>query len=80
MGKKLSELTTKRVIILVLLMLLILPLFDVEVYVFTYNSWTFGVDALDKWDADTPGFIDAREEYIDYHDSSDRRRPIVEFE
>ena len=32
-GKKLSDLTTKRVIFLVLIMLLILPLFDYEFYV-----------------------------------------------
>ena len=31
-GKKLSDLTTKRVIFLVLMMLLILPLFDAEFY------------------------------------------------
>ena len=48
-GKKLSDLTTKRVIFLVLMMLLILPLFDQEFYVETSKSWDFGVTALEDY-------------------------------
>jgi hypothetical protein len=46
-GKKLSDRTTKRVIMLVLIMLLILPLFEANFYIERYKSWEFGVEALD---------------------------------
>ena len=45
-GKKLSDLTTKRVIFLVLAMLLILPLFDAEFYVEAVTSWDMGISAI----------------------------------
>jgi hypothetical protein len=38
-GKKLSDRTTKRVILLVLLLLLVLPLFEVSFWVEPYHSW-----------------------------------------
>jgi hypothetical protein len=46
-GKKLSDRTTKRVIMLVLTMLLILPLFEANFYIEKKKSWEFGVEALD---------------------------------
>lgn len=45
-GKKLSDLTTKRVIFLVLTMLLILPLFEYETYANQYTSWDFGIEGV----------------------------------
>ena len=47
-GKKLSDLTTKRVIFLVLMMLLILPLFDYDFYVDMHTSWDFGISAVSR--------------------------------
>ena len=57
-GKKLSDLTTKRVIFLVLAMLLILPLFEAEFYVDPVTSWDFGITAVVKFYGKS-GFEDA---------------------
>jgi hypothetical protein len=76
-GKKLSDITTKRVIALVLGMLLMLPLFEVDMYHSHMYSWEFGVDALGEF-VGTTGYLIARDEYIRYHE--DRRRPIVHLE
>jgi hypothetical protein len=73
-GKKLSDLTIKRVIFLVLLLLLILPLFEAEFYVEPLHSWDFGLSALAKY-LGTSSYHIAREAYIDYHE--DRRRPLI---
>lgn len=74
MGKKLSDLTTKRVILLVLMMLLILPLFEAEFYIETYKSWDFSADALDRFENDK-GYSQAFECVKDYHE--DMRRPVI---
>jgi hypothetical protein len=73
-GKKLSDRTTKRVILLVLTMLLILPLFEANFYIDSFKSWDYGPKMLDAW-GDTPGYQQAVDEFIDYHE--DRRRPII---
>jgi hypothetical protein len=73
-GKKLSDRTTKRVIMLVLTMLLILPLFEESFYNDKYKSWDYGPAALDKFQGRS-GYDQAVEEFIDYHE--DRRRPLI---
>jgi hypothetical protein len=45
-GKKLSELTTKRVILMVLTMLLILPMFEADFFIEPYHSWDYGMTAI----------------------------------
>jgi len=57
-GKRLSDLTTKRVIFLVLAMLLILPLFDAEFYVDPVRSWDYGIIAVVKF-YQKSGFVEA---------------------
>ena len=75
-GKKLSDLTTKRVILLVLGMLLILPLFDYDFYVDPYRSWDFAADSLDAME-NQPGYDQVVDAIIDYHTDSNRRRPAI---
>jgi hypothetical protein len=48
-GKKLSELTTKRVIILVLGMMFGLPLFTVNLYEDENTSFEFGLELMNKF-------------------------------
>lgn len=74
-GKKLSDLTTKRVILLVLVMLLILPLFEADFYIDPYKSWDLSADALDSFE-DDPGYEDVIDVIKDYHDE-DVRRPVI---
>ena len=45
-GKRLSEATTRRVIILVLAMLFSVPLFTVSTYVTEPNSYDFGLSLI----------------------------------
>lgn len=45
-GKRLSEATTRRVIILVLAMLFSVPLFTVTTYVIEPNSYSYGLDLV----------------------------------
>ncbi len=45
-GKKLSELTTKRVIALFLIILISIPVFDVETYVYDFTSYESGLESL----------------------------------
>ena len=47
-GKKLSDLTTRRVIILVLAMLFSVPLFSVESYINIPDSYSFGLTLLSQ--------------------------------
>lgn len=47
-GKKLSDLTTRRVIILVLAMLFSVPLFSVESYITIPDSYSFGLTLLSQ--------------------------------
>ena len=74
-GKKLSELTMKRVIFIVLIMLLILPFFDTGFYFTAQTSWVFGLTELTKF-VNVAGFDDVKNEYILYH-TNNNIRPII---
>lgn len=76
-GKKMAEVVMKRVILIVLTLLFILPLFDTEFYYSSKTSWEFGLSELANF-LNKPGFEDLKDEYIDYH--SDHIRPIVYLE
>lgn len=45
-GKKLSDLTTWRVIILVLAMMFSVPLFDLQTYIDNISSYEFGLSLI----------------------------------
>jgi hypothetical protein len=51
-GKKLSELTTRRVIMLVLAMIFSLPAFTISSYKDETNSYTFGLHIVDSFTED----------------------------
>lgn len=75
-GKRLSDLTIKRVIVLVLLLLLILPLFDTEFYLTDPYSWDFGTNEMMEF-RNKAGFDVVRQEYIAYHEDDDY--PLIYF-
>ena len=45
-GKKLSEFTTRKVVILVLVMLFTSPIFSVSTYLEEPNSYNYGLDMI----------------------------------
>jgi hypothetical protein len=63
-GKKLSDLTTRRVIILVLAMLFSVPLFSTSTYLDPFNSYTFGLQMLAQYDTGSEGFNEVFKYYI----------------
>ena len=73
-GKKMAEVVMKRVILIVLVLLFILPLFDTDFYFTKQTSWEFGLSELRAF-LNEPGFEVAKNTYIDYHE--DTIRPIV---
>eukprot|EP00359_Climacostomum_virens_P001583 CAMPEP_0204898930 /NCGR_PEP_ID=MMETSP1397-20131031/1560_1 /ASSEMBLY_ACC=CAM_ASM_000891 /TAXON_ID=49980 /ORGANISM="Climacostomum Climacostomum virens, Strain Stock W-24" /LENGTH=799 /DNA_ID=CAMNT_0052066823 /DNA_START=1252 /DNA_END=3651 /DNA_ORIENTATION=- len=73
-GRRLSDLTTKRVILLVLCLLLILPLFENDFYITYQTSFDFGTKMLAEFRGNA-GFPEVYNEMQDYHDN-DEVRPI----
>ncbi|CAG9331105.1 unnamed protein product [Blepharisma stoltei] len=73
-GKRFSDLTIKRVIIIVLLMLFILPFFDTDFYDSDPTSWNFGLDEVIAFEG-RRGFWGVVEEYWNYHVND--TRPII---
>ena len=73
-GKQLSEMNMKRVILVVLLLLFLLPFFDTNFYYTAQTSWDFGLRNLDGF-IDTPQFEVVKNEYISYHVND--IRPII---
>ncbi len=63
-GKKLSDLTTRRVILLVLAMLFSVPVFTVSTYVSDYNGYKVGLQLMSEYVPHSPGFNDAFESFI----------------
>ena len=45
-GKKLSDMTTKRVVVIVLLIMLGIPVFSSSTYLLKYSNYEFGVDSM----------------------------------
>lgn len=54
-GKKLSEITTKRVIVLVLIMLFSQPIFSVSTYMTEPNSYDYGLNLIQTLGPNTLG-------------------------
>lgn len=71
-GRRLSDLTTKRVILLVLCLLLVLPLFEIDFYVTAQTSFDFGTKMLAEFRGEE-GFSDIYDEFKDYHDDNEIR-------
>ena len=78
-GKKLSELTTKRVIMLVLGMLFLLPLFYTTMWLDVNTSYQYGIEVLDRLRlSGSPDFNQAWKYYIDEH--KDLNTPLIYLE
>lgn len=64
-GKKLNELTQRRVIILVLVMLFSIPLFSVSSYFAEPDSFTFGISLLSKYQKHSKEFTETFEAFVE---------------
>ena len=64
-GKKLSDLTTRRVIILVLAMLFSVPLFSTTTYMEAPKSYEFGMKMIKAFDVNSTGFNTTFYSYIE---------------
>ena len=73
-GKKMSEATMKKLIIIVLTLLFILPLINSDFYFSSHNSWEFGLNELNTF-LNHHGFEDVKNEYLNYHKND--LRPII---
>lgn len=45
-GRKLSDSTTKRIVVIVLLLMISIPLFSLETYISPYSKYQFGIDEM----------------------------------
>lgn len=75
-GKRLSDLTTKRVIILVLGMMFGLPLFTLSLYYEENNSFTFGLEMIEKFKDSKPEFDLCWNRYLVEHKDIDT--PLIQ--
>jgi hypothetical protein len=66
-GKKLSDLTTRRVILLVLAMMFSVPAFTITTYKDENNSFVFGLELINAFTKDTAGFVAAYNSYKEEH-------------
>ena len=76
-GKKLSDLTTRRVIMLVLAMMFSVPAFTITTYKEENNSFTFGLELIREFgnDVTSAGFNTTFDSYISEH--LDIRTPLI---
>lgn len=74
-GKKLNELTQRRVIILVLVMLFSIPLFSTTTYFQEPDSFSFGLHLLTRFEANSVSFKEAFESFVQTH--ADQQSPLI---
>ena len=74
-GKKLSDLTTKRLIIVVLAMLFSVPLFDTDTYNETPDANAYGLELIASFEYNSLGFNQSFDYYVD--ESSKSSTPLV---
>jgi len=70
-GKKLSDLTTKRVIVLVILMMLFVPIFTINTYKEENTYFEYGLDMVNEYSSDMTSvtYITLFKSYLSEHDS-----------
>ena len=74
-GRKLSGLTTKRVITIILVLMILLPLCDVSIYLdLSITSGVYGTDFIQK-SIGSMSWLQVVYQFIDYH--QDDRRPLI---
>lgn len=76
-GKVLTDRIIKKVIMLILAMLIVLPFLDTSFYSTSYTSWEFGVLELQNM-LNLQGFSIVLEDFIEYHENSNR--PLIYLE
>eukprot|EP01022_Parablepharisma_sp_SALTPOND_P023258 TRINITY_DN4865_c0_g1_i1.p1 TRINITY_DN4865_c0_g1~~TRINITY_DN4865_c0_g1_i1.p1 ORF type:complete len:1061 (-),score=72.97 TRINITY_DN4865_c0_g1_i1:835-4017(-) len=76
-GKMLSDVTTKRVIIMVLIIMLSMPLFATQTYEAVTKSFGIGLDLIAKYDSEPNGtsFHKSFNTYVQYHKTL--RTPLI---
>lgn len=77
-GRILSDLLTKRVIILVMVILILIPLFDLEFFDTGVTSWDIGLEAINKYELSENNRTSdesLRDYYLNYFDDSSR--PVI---
>ena len=80
-SKKLSELTTRKVILVVLGLLFLLPLFETNLYFDSQTSFEYSIEQLEKFTNDSNGqkttnaFINAKYWLLRNHENS--RYPCI---
>lgn len=67
-GKKLSDLTTKRVIVLVLTMMFSVPIFMLTTYWEENNSFEFGLTLMNLYTEGTDSFTTVYNDFIEQHE------------
>ena len=76
LGRKMSELTTKRVIAIVLMLLLVLPWADLSFLIADPTSWDYGVDFIEKAKG-TQKYLYIVNQFLEFH--LDDQRPLILF-
>lgn len=76
-GQKLSDLTTRRVIVIVLIMMFSIPILSLDTYRDTPNSFKYGLQLIARYDdeGDTAGSTMAFDLFLSEHEST--RNPVV---
>lgn len=75
-GAKLTELTTRRVIVLVMSIMFSIPIFDVATYLEGEYSYDNGLSLVQMFENDTSIYMqESLSLYLDYH--KDLRTPVV---
>lgn len=76
-GKKLSDLTTRRVIVLVLSMMFSVPVLTLTTYKDENNSFKFGLEMINNYTPYTYAFNASVQNYLDEHTAL--RTPVIKF-
>lgn len=74
-GKKLSDLTTQRVITLVLSIMFSIPLFSADTYVETVTSYPLGLGNIAYWKNNVTLLEKAFDDYVSFH--KELRSPVI---
>ena len=77
LGKAMSDVTTKKVIIIVLLVMLTVPIFSFDTYLSETTSYKIGLDLITLYDNDYTGssFKKVYDNYVNFH--KDLRIPLI---
>jgi hypothetical protein len=75
-GKRLSDLTTRRVIVIVLAMMFSVPVFTISTYTDDNDSFSFGLSLIQSFENSSKGQMSNFNNYIKEH--KDLRTPLIQ--